>query len=129
MALLQEIHDSAIGGTISWNFDSAFVGELGWIGGFTAYGRAESAAALAEWMAATAAKTNNSSNFVPEPLAAIQNLHDLEINGTITWWKPDVGFHVELYGLAIGEFATWGDAEKWLRSQALGGATDSEDMS
>jgi hypothetical protein len=118
-ALPQQLHDRAIGGTVSWIFEGAWKAELGWAGGFTGYGRQASAEATEIWLAMTASTTEHTGFTAAGDLTVLQSLHDAEINGEVTWWKPSEGFTVELAGDQPHHFADWAAAEAWLRAQLV----------
>lgn len=118
MGLPQTLHDRSIGGTIAWIFDGAWKAELGWAGGFTAYGRGQSSDEVAIWLAMTAASVDKRGFTAAGDFTVLQQLHDAEINGTVTWWKPSEGFTVQLAGGEQEHFRDWAAAEARLRSIA-----------
>jgi hypothetical protein len=44
----------------------------------------------------------------------LQALHDAEINGEVTWWKPSEGFTVLITNDPPHHFANWAAADAWL---------------
>jgi hypothetical protein len=116
-ALIQTLHDNAIGGTISWVFDGAWKAEMGLGGGFTVHGGGMTADEVEIWMAMTAATSEKTSFTASGDLKALQSLHDAEVNGSVTWWKPDKGFVVTLADEGPERFGTWQQAQPWLLSR------------
>ena len=116
MELLQQLHDSAIGGTVAWIFDGAWTTDLGWAGGFNSHSRGNTAQDIVDWLTATAARAENRTFVDPGDLYILQVLHDAEINGSVTWWKPREGFTVALARHEERHFRAWPAAETWLHS-------------
>jgi hypothetical protein len=119
-ALLQCLHDQAISGAVSWSFEGAWKAELGWAGGFTGYGHRKTAQEIVDWMIVTGAREENLTFVQPGDLYVLQVLHDAEINGSVTWWKPSEGFTATVADEEPRHFPDWAATEAWLLSRLPG---------
>jgi hypothetical protein len=69
---------------------------------------------------ATTAATVEAQGFTAAgDITVLQALHDAEVNGEVTWWKPGEGFTVLITNDQPHQFANWAAAEAWLRAQLL----------
>jgi hypothetical protein len=58
-------------------------------------GRGGNAGDVKVWLAATASTVEAQGFTAAGDFAVLPQLHDAELNGSVTWWKPDDGFSVQ----------------------------------
>ena len=110
MALLQQLYDRGISGSIQWSFDSNFGAMLISPPNRRASVLLENARQIADWFHQQVPDLAGADD-----LRLVQILHNAKFSGSVAWLPP-AGFWVQLNDVRHS-CALWSEAAAWMRAK------------